>query len=35
VKVSASKTGLTINGQEFAATTDELVDAAPAGIALN
>jgi ATP-dependent Clp protease ATP-binding subunit ClpB len=35
VNVSASKTGLTINGQEFAAATDELVDAAPAGIALN
>src|ERR1700761_4830536 len=35
VKVSASKTGLTINGQEFAATTDELVDAAPAGVSLN
>ena len=35
VKVSASKTGLTINGQEFAATADELVDAAPAGVALN
>ena len=35
VKVSASKTGLTINGQEFAASTDELVDAAPAGMALN
>ncbi len=31
VKVSASKTGLTINGQEFAAAADELVDAAPAG----
>ncbi len=35
VKVSASKTGLTINGQEFAANADELVDAAPAGTALN
>jgi ATP-dependent Clp protease ATP-binding subunit ClpB len=35
VKVSASKTGLTINGQEFAATADELVDAAPVGVALN
>jgi ATP-dependent Clp protease ATP-binding subunit ClpB len=35
VKVSASKTGLTINGQEFAATADELVDAAPQGVALN
>jgi ATP-dependent Clp protease ATP-binding subunit ClpB len=35
VKVSATKTGLTLNGQEFAATTDELVDAAPAGVSLN
>ena len=35
IKVSASKTGLTINGQEFVATADELVDAAPAGTALN
>jgi len=35
VKVSASKTGLTINGKEFAASADELVDAAPAGVALN
>jgi ATP-dependent Clp protease ATP-binding subunit ClpB len=35
VKVSASKTGLTLNGQEFAAAADELVDAAPAGMALN
>jgi ATP-dependent Clp protease ATP-binding subunit ClpB len=35
VKVSASKTGLTINGQEFTAAADELVDAAPQGIALN
>jgi ATP-dependent Clp protease ATP-binding subunit ClpB len=35
VKVSASKTGLTINGQEFAASADELVDAAPAGTTLN
>jgi ATP-dependent Clp protease ATP-binding subunit ClpB len=35
VKVSASKTGLTINGQEFSATTDELADVAPAGISLN
>jgi ATP-dependent Clp protease ATP-binding subunit ClpB len=35
VKVSASKTGLTINGQEFSATADELVDAVPAGTALN
>ncbi len=35
VTVSASKTGLTVNDQEFAATADELVDAAPAGVALN
>ncbi len=35
VKVSASKTGLTIDGQEFVASADELVDVAPAGIALN
>ncbi|HKY19554.1 MAG TPA: ATP-dependent chaperone ClpB, partial [Rhizomicrobium sp.] len=35
VKVSASKTGLTVNGKEFAATADELADAAPAGVALN
>jgi ATP-dependent Clp protease ATP-binding subunit ClpB len=35
VKVSASKTGLTIDGQEFAASADELVDIAPAGVALN
>jgi ATP-dependent Clp protease ATP-binding subunit ClpB len=35
VKVSASKTGLTINGQEFAASNDELVDAAPAGVSIN
>ncbi len=35
VKVSASKTGLSINGQEFAASADELVDAAPEGVALN
>jgi ATP-dependent Clp protease ATP-binding subunit ClpB len=35
VTVSASKTGLTVNGQEFAATADELVDVAPAGVALN
>ncbi|HET7084405.1 MAG TPA: ATP-dependent chaperone ClpB [Rhizomicrobium sp.] len=35
VKVGASKTGLTINGQEFSANTDELADAAPAGTALN
>ena len=30
VKVSATKTGLTINGQEFAAAADELADTAPA-----
>ncbi|HVV28390.1 MAG TPA: ATP-dependent chaperone ClpB [Rhizomicrobium sp.] len=35
VKVSASKTGLTINGQEFAASTDELAETAPEGVALN
>jgi ATP-dependent Clp protease ATP-binding subunit ClpB len=35
VTVSASKTGLTINGKEFAAGIDELVDVAPAGTALN
>jgi len=35
VKVSASKTGLSINGQEFAASADELVDSVPAGVALN
>jgi ATP-dependent Clp protease ATP-binding subunit ClpB len=35
IKVSASKTGLTINGQEFAAGADELVDVAPAGMAIN
>ncbi len=35
VKVSASKTGLTIDGKEFTATADELTDAAPAGAAIN
>jgi ATP-dependent Clp protease ATP-binding subunit ClpB len=35
VKVSASKTGLTIDGKEFAASADELADAAPAGVAIN
>ena len=35
VKVSASKTGLTVNGQEFAVGVDELGEAAPAGTALN
>ena len=35
VKVGASKTGLTINGQEFSASADELVDTAPVGTAIN
>jgi ATP-dependent Clp protease ATP-binding subunit ClpB len=35
VKVSATKTGLVINGKEFVAATDELVDTAPAGVSLN
>jgi ATP-dependent Clp protease ATP-binding subunit ClpB len=35
VKVSASKTGLIINGKEFAAGADDLAGAAPAGVALN
>ena len=35
VKVSANKTGLTVDGQEYAATADELTDTAPAGVALN
>jgi len=35
VTVSASKTGLTLNGQEFAASPDQLIDAAPAGTAIN
>jgi ATP-dependent Clp protease ATP-binding subunit ClpB len=35
VTVSASKTGLTVNGQEFAANADELVDTAPVGTTLN
>jgi ATP-dependent Clp protease ATP-binding subunit ClpB len=35
VSVSASKTGLTLNGQEFAASPDQLIDAAPAGTAIN
>jgi ATP-dependent Clp protease ATP-binding subunit ClpB len=35
VKVSASKTGLTIDGKEFAANADELADAIPEGVALN
>jgi hypothetical protein len=32
--VSASKTGITLNGQEFTASADDL-DVAPAGMALN
>ncbi len=35
VKVGASKTGLTINGQEFAASADALADTAPAGTSIN
>ena len=35
VKVSASKTGLTIDGKEFTANADELADTAPEGVALN
>jgi ATP-dependent Clp protease ATP-binding subunit ClpB len=35
VKVSASKTGLTIDGQEFAAASDELADVPPPGTSLN
>jgi ATP-dependent Clp protease ATP-binding subunit ClpB len=35
VTVSASKTGLTLNGQEFAASPDQLIDAVPAGTSLN
>jgi ATP-dependent Clp protease ATP-binding subunit ClpB len=35
VTVSASKTGLTIDGQEFTASADELTDTAPAGTTLN
>jgi ATP-dependent Clp protease ATP-binding subunit ClpB len=35
VQASASKTGLTINGQEFSASADELTDSAPAGTTLN
>ncbi|MEI7791138.1 MAG: ATP-dependent chaperone ClpB, partial [Alphaproteobacteria bacterium] len=35
VPVSASKTGLTVNGQEFSAAPDELSDVPPAGTALN
>ena len=35
VTVSASKTSLSINGQEFDAGTDELADSAPEGVAIN
>jgi ATP-dependent Clp protease ATP-binding subunit ClpB len=35
VKVSATKTGLTVNGQEFAAVADDLTDTPPPGVALN
>jgi ATP-dependent Clp protease ATP-binding subunit ClpB len=35
VKVSATKTGLTINGQEFSAVADDLTDTPPPGMALN
>jgi ATP-dependent Clp protease ATP-binding subunit ClpB len=35
VKVSASKTGLVINGQEFTAAADELSEAMPASATLN
>jgi len=35
VAVSASTTGLTINGQEFAAASDELADLPPPGTSLN
>jgi ATP-dependent Clp protease ATP-binding subunit ClpB len=35
VKVSASTTGLTIDGQEFSASPDELAETAPDGVALN
>jgi len=35
VEVSASKTGLTVNGQEFAGGTDELADLPPPGTSLN
>lgn len=35
VKVSASKTGLTIDSKEFTANADELTDTAPKGLALN
>jgi ATP-dependent Clp protease ATP-binding subunit ClpB len=35
VTVSASKTGLTIDGQEFATSPDELSEAMPSGVTLN
>jgi ATP-dependent Clp protease ATP-binding subunit ClpB len=35
VQVSASATGLTLDGKQFDAVNDELVDTAPAGAALN
>ncbi len=35
VKVGASKTGLTIDGKEFAANADELAETAPSGATLN
>ena len=35
VAVSASKTGLVVNGKEFSASADELVDSAPSGTAIN
>jgi ATP-dependent Clp protease ATP-binding subunit ClpB len=35
VTVSASKSGLVINGQEFSATADDLTDTPPPGVALN
>jgi len=35
VQVSASATGLTLDGKQFDAVNDELLDPAPAGVALN
>jgi ATP-dependent Clp protease ATP-binding subunit ClpB len=35
IKVGASKVGLTIDGREFSAGTDELTDTPPAGVTLN
>jgi ATP-dependent Clp protease ATP-binding subunit ClpB len=35
VKVSASKTGLTIDGREFTASPDELAETMPSGVTLN